>query len=57
MDTFPEMGVSPNHLLVPSGVIKHGWLENGPCKGDLPIIPPFIVDFRLPCLITRGYMV
>ena len=28
-----------------SGVIKHGWLENGPFVSDFLLKPPFVVDF------------
>ena len=43
--------------LVPSGVIKHDVLENGPLKKMMFLVkPPFIGDFPLLCLVTRGYI-
>ena len=42
---------------LPSGVIKHGVLQNGPFILVIFLYnPPFTVDFPLPCLITRGYI-
>ena len=43
---------------IPSGVIKHGLLENGPLKQVIFLLKPSIQfgDLPLPCLITRGYI-
>ena len=41
---------------IPSGFIKHGVLENGPCMSEFPNTSSVHRgSFSTPCLITRGY--
>ena len=54
-ESFPPRMVDSQGL--PSSVIKHGVLENGPFLGDVPLEPTFIGVFQ-PAMFedTRGYV-